>query len=192
MTVCKILFKGKSLKEPIEKLLICLEEISKNPFVVTWKIDGVIVDAPNDLDMMLSFGPSKSSKEESTKAKYAKLLGAIKVETTIVELNFKISQDPPFSLVNNIHHIFRQKGLKTSEIVYHSHKGCYGYQKFLEDGTIVTDSRSREEEMTTDSVDLYGLPVSLEGIDLNSSSTFIESVPNGKFAEFLKEHGMQY
>lgn len=192
MTVCKILFRGKSLKEPIEKLLICLEDLSKNPFVVTWKIDGNVIESPNFMDAMLTFGSKSGGGEESLKAKYTKLLSSISDRTKTVELNFKISQDPPFSLVNNIHHIYRQKGLEFSEIAYHGHKGKYGYQKFLQDGTIVTDSHSREEEMTADPVDVLGLPVAVEGLDLNSSSTFVEHIPNGKFAEFLKRHGMNF
>jgi hypothetical protein len=192
MTVCKIVLRGKSLKKPVEKLLLCLKDLSKNPFFVTWTIDGKEVDVSNELDLMAALKPPSGKKDESLLSKYANVLKNVTDLTRVVELRFKIPYEPPFGLINTIHQIHRTKGLDTSEIIYHGHKGCYGYQKFLQDGTVVVDSKSREMDMTTDQVDNLGLPVAMEGLDLNSSSTFIESVPKGEFADFLKEHGMDY
>jgi hypothetical protein len=41
-------------------------------------------------------------------------------------------------------------------------------------------------------VDNRGLPVIIDGLDLNTSSTFLERVPKGDFFNFLKEHELEY
>lgn len=187
MTVCKIILVGSNLKPACEKLLVCLRELSKNPFSVTWVIDGVSLETTGDLDLSFGIG-----KDTSLLTKYATVIEKILPSTKKLELTFKIPKEPPFDLVGNIHMLFRTKGLETLEMIYHSHKNQYGYQRYLQDGKIETNKKSRDRREEVDEVDRLGLPVSMEGLDLNTSSTFVEKIPKGEFANFLKEHGMDY
>lgn len=198
MTVCKVILYGKNLRKPVEKILKCLRELTKNPFSIEWTIDSKKVDFVPDLDLTL-FKPKKSGvlpgvapPSVPIKEKYKTILENIKDSVSEVSLRFKIPNEPPFSLIGNVQQVYRVQGLDLVELVYHSWGGKYGYQKYLKDGTLEVSEKSREQEESMDCVDGKGLPVIIGGLDLNTSSTFLERIPKGDFADFLKEHDLEY
>jgi len=195
MTVCKIVLRGENLRKPCEKILLCFKDLSKNPFLVTWVIDGKKVDLMSDLDLVMikpKLPPGEKPQEKSLLDTYRGTLEKISPKVGEVALLFKIPQEPPFALVGNVHTLFRLKGVQECELIYHSHKNQYGYQKYLKNGEVVVSKKTRDREAEVDEVDRDGLPVSVEGLDINSSSTFVEKIPKGEFADFLEKYGMEY
>lgn len=192
MTVCKIIFHGTNLQSPIERLIKCFHELSKTPFAVKWSIDGIFIESASDPDLDLDILLSSTPDEKSSLTKHSFVLSLAEAAKESVGCIFQISGEPPFSLINHIHHIHRHSGLQKSELIYHSYRGVYGCHRIDQEGNIDRNEEIREEGNDVDQIGPDGRKAKLEQWDLDSSATFREKVPKGKFAKFLSDYGFEY
>jgi len=189
MTVCKIVLKGHSLRPPTEKLIKCFHEMSKNPFGTTWTIDGHLIEGSVDL-LMIGLSPNN---EKSSLENNGFVLDHITPSAKIVTATFQIPNDPPFELINNVHRTFASKGLSEIQLIYHGYRGKFGLHRVAADGTVDASQRDREEASSTNQINVKnGQKATIGTLDLDSSATFVQKVPKGEFADFLKEHGFEY
>lgn len=195
MVTCKIVFHGSNLRNPVERLIKCFHEISKTPFTVKWVIDGDVIDSAVDTDLDLDLDLALSggvSNEMSNLEKHSFVLILAETALRNVGCIFHCPGEPPFALVNHIHHIHRQLGLTKTELIYHSYRNTYGCHRIDQDGIIDRNDSIRDEGRDFNQVDTQGRLTAIGTLDLDSSATFVEKVPKGAFAKFLSEHGFEY
>jgi hypothetical protein len=184
MPFCKITFVGNSLHKPIRNLLLCMEEVSKNPFPINWAVDDVLVDVENDLADLFA----KQKEEESLINRYSTILEKIKGSSgSKVVIDMKIVKSPPFELLRNLQQLYKDKGLESIRIVFHSHQGKYGIEEYLANGDVISKISLRESVMAIEEVDKMGLP-----LEYATSATFVEKLPQGNFSDFLKKYDLEY
>lgn len=193
MVTCKILFHGSNLRGPVERLIKCFHEISKTPFTVKWMIDGTHIDSAVDTELDLDLALAGNIVSESSSLeKHSFVLDLASSANASVGCIFHTQCEPPFSLLNHIHHIHRHNGLVKSELIYHSYRNTYGCHRVDSEGIIDRTSEVRDEGRDFNQVDSQGKLTAIGTLDLDSSATFMEKVPKGAFAKFLLEHNFEY
>ena len=183
MPFCKITFVGDSLHKPIRNLLLCMEEVSKNPFPINWIVDGIPIDVENDLADLFA----KQKEEESLINRYSTILEKIKGSGSKVVIGMKIAKSPPFELLRNLQQLYKDKGLESIRIAFHSHQGKYGIEEYLANGDVISNISLRESVMAVEEVDNMGLP-----LEYATFATFVEKLPQGNFSDFLKKYDLEY